>query len=97
MTVLEFTNNKEWKLLEEKTINDRTIIVWYNPSVKTVNFVMFHLTDQPNEISKKSPHSHWGFVTFFVFNISYIKEASEVVSLYMQDLENGNYWWESIN
>jgi hypothetical protein len=99
MTVLSFPSpeDKSWKLLEEKSINDRTIIVWYSPEKKMISLVLFNLTDQPNEISKKAPHSNWGFLTHYISQMYSEKEAAEVVSLYLKDMESGKAWWELIN
>jgi hypothetical protein len=84
-----------WKLLEQRTINDRTIIAWYNPTTTNISLCLFHLTDQPNSLSLNSPYSTWGYVTHMETGMYTCKEAAEVVSLYLQDLENGNYWWEN--
>jgi hypothetical protein len=99
MTVLNFPspNDKDWKLLEEVSWNDRTIIVWYNSDQKMISLVMFNLTDQPNELSKKAPYSNWGFLTHYVSQMYSEKEAASVVSLYLKDMESENYWWELIN
>lgn len=86
-----------WKLLEEKSINDRTILVWYNPNDKMISLMLFNVIDQPNQVSKRSPHTTWGFVTFMATAMKTEKEAAEVVGLYLKDLEKENYWWELIN
>jgi hypothetical protein len=83
-----------WKLLEEKSINDRTLVCWYNPNDSIISLVIFHLTEQPNALSQRSPHSNWGYVTHMVTRMYTIKEAGEVVSLYLQDMEKDNCWWE---
>lgn len=99
MTVLNFPSpeDKSWKLLEEKSINDRTLIAWYAPEQKMISLVIFNLTDQPNEISKKAPYSNWGFLTHYVSQMYTSEEAAKVVSLYLQDMESEKYWWELIN
>lgn len=83
-----------WKLLERKTINDRTLIAYYNNDTKQFNLVIFNLTEQPNELSQYSPETSWGYVTHMVSNMYKTEEAAEVVSLYLQDIEKNNYWWE---
>lgn len=83
-----------WKLLEERTFNDRTIIVWYNPNNNIINLLITHLFEQPNELSKRSPYTTWGYVTHFETGMYTCKEAAEVVSLYLQDMEKEQYWWE---
>jgi hypothetical protein len=95
--ILNFPSNKGWKLLEQKSINDRTIVVWYNPQEAVISLIIFHLTDQPNEFSKQSPYSTWGWATYYTSQMYTEKEAAEVVSLFLQDMESDNYWWEKIN
>ena len=103
MSILQFTSlgiireEDGWKLLEEKSINDRTILVWYNPDTKVISLMLFHVSDQPNELSKRSPDTTWGFVTFYATEMKTPKEAAEVVSLYLQDMEKSNFWLEEIN
>lgn len=96
---MDFSNPIEedegWKLLEQVTINDRTLIAWYNPEDSVISLMLFHLTDQPNEISKKSPYTTWGYVTRAESNIYSCEEASDVVSLYIGDIKNNNFWWEN--
>jgi hypothetical protein len=87
----------EYKLLENISINDRSLICWYNGDDKTYNISIFHLTDQPNSISKKSPLTTWGYCTFSICDIESVIEAAEVVGLYLQDMEKANYWWETDN
>lgn len=92
---MKFDKEDGWRLLEEKTINDRTLVAFYNEDQKTSGLMIFHLTDQPNELSKKAPESHtWGFCTHMILNIHTLKEASEVVSLYLIDMETDKFWWE---
>lgn len=85
------------RLLEEKTINDRSLVCWYEEDTKQAKFMIFHLTDQPNEISKKSPYTNWGYLTLLITGIYTLQEAAQVVSLYLQDMEKDNCWWENIN
>lgn len=83
-----------WKLLEEITINDRSLVCWYNPKDSIISLSLFHLTDQPNEISRLSPYTTWGYITHMETNMLTSREAAEVVSLYLKDLENDKIWWE---
>lgn len=95
--LLETIDEEEgWKLLERKSINDRTLICWHNPDTSVVSLCLFHLTEQPNELSKRSPYSTWGYATAFVTGMYTLSEASEVVSLYLQDMEKDNFWWEKL-
>jgi hypothetical protein len=91
-----FSNNEDdgWKLLEQVSINDRSLVCWYNPNDGVISLSLFHLTEQPNEISKRSPYTTWGFVTGMVSGMYTEREAAEVVSLYLQDIERENFWWE---
>lgn len=88
------SEDQGWKLLEQKTINDRSLICWYNPNDKIISLSIFHLTDQPNELSKRSPYTTWGYVTFMTTNMMTVQEAAEVVGLYLKDIENDNAFWE---
>ena len=92
LDVLE--ENDGWKLLEEKTFNDRTLVCWYNPNDSVISLMLFHLTDQPNEISQRSPYTTWGYMTYAVSGMYTCEEAANVVSLYLQDMEKENFWWE---
>lgn len=88
---------KGWKLLEKRTIGERTLICWYNESNKTSSLSLFHKTKQPNELSKKSPQSKlWGYVTHVATGMMSLPETAEVVSLYLMDMEKENVWWEEI-
>lgn len=90
----KFDEDEGWKLLEQVTINDRTLVAWYNPNDGVISLCMFHLVDQPNELSRRSPYTTWGYVTHFETAMYTSKEAAEVVSLYLQDIEKENFWWE---
>jgi len=85
-----------WKLLEQITINYRTLIAWYNPDDSVISLMVSHLTDQPNELSRRSPCTTWGYVTHMVTGMYTCEEAGNVVSLYLQDIESDNYWWENV-
>ena len=86
-----------WLLLERQTINDRTLLCWFNPKIDIISVSLFNLLKQPNSLSKKINESQWGFMTHYVSNITSDMEATEVVNLYMKDLNAGNYWWETIS
>lgn len=83
-----------WLLLERQTINDRTLLCWYNPNTDQISISLFSLLDRPNELSKRASESQWGFMTHYVENIKTDIEATEVVNLFVKDLQSGNYWWE---
>lgn len=87
-------NDDGWRLLEQVTFNDRTLLCWYNADNSTIGLFLFNAFDRPNEMSKKSPESTYGYVTHSVSSIYTEKEAAEVVGLYLKDLENDNIWWE---
>lgn len=84
-----------WKLLEGVTINDRSLIAYYNPNDNIISLVIFHLTEQPNELSKRSMYTTWGYVTHAITAMHTCEEAAEVVGLYLQDIENDSCWWEN--
>lgn len=86
----------EWKLLEEKTINDRSLVAWYCPDTSIISFVLTHISDKPNALSERSPYTTWGYITHLETKMHTAKEAAEVISLYLQDLEQENYWWENV-
>lgn len=81
-------------LLERRTFNGRTLLCWYNESTEQANITLFNLSEQPNDLSQHVVESQWGWMTHFVQNIETIPETSEVVSLYLQDMEKENFWWE---
>ena len=85
-----------WKLLENYTFNDRTLIAWYNDDNGVISLILTHYDEQPNELSKRSPYTTWGYVTHMVSQMYTCEEAADVVSLYMKDMESESYWWESI-
>jgi len=85
-----------WKLLEERSINDRTLVAWYNPDDSIISFAIMHLTEQPNALSLRSSYTTWGYITHMESMMYTTSEAAEVVSLYLQDMENENYWWENV-
>jgi hypothetical protein len=90
-------NSDNCRLLEEKTINDRTLVCWYDFDTSEAKLLIFHLTDQPNELSKKSPYTNWGYMTLFITDMYTLKEAAEIVGMYLKDIESDNFWWENIN
>ncbi len=92
MKILE--EDQGWKLLEQITINDRSLVCYYNPDSSVISLFLFHLTDQPNKLSKNSIYTTWGYVTHFETKMYTPEEAAEVVSLYLQDIENDVFWWE---
>jgi len=83
-----------WKLLERYTFNDRTLIAFYNGDDGGISLILTHYDEQPNELSKKSPYTTWGYVTYAVSHMHTCEEAAKVVGLYMKDMETDNFWWE---
>lgn len=84
-----------WLLLEEITINDRALICWYSPESDEIDISIFHLLERPNELSRRSKESRWGFMTYFVQGIRSDLQATEIINLYLRDIKAGNYWWEN--
>ena len=93
-TITNQVNSDRFKLLEQISINERSLVASYDCNEKTINLVLFNLTEQPNKISKSAPKSTWGYATHFVDKMMTEKEAAEVVGLYLKDIENENFWWE---
>jgi hypothetical protein len=93
---IKLLENDEWVLLEQCSINDRTILCYYNSNIKQSGIIIFNLTEQPNSLSKKSVYSTWGYVTYCVFKLNTLAEAAEVYGLYLQDMEKDNFWWENL-
>ena len=87
--------NKDWKLLEYITINDRTLLCYYNGDLNQSGLLIFHLTDTPNELSRRSPYATYGYCTHIVFNMHTLKEAAEIYGLYLKDINDENFWWEN--
>lgn len=83
-----------WLLLERQTINDRTLICWYNPDAGHISVSVFHKYEQPNALSKKSKLSQWGYMTHFIDHIQTAMEATVIVNQFLDDIEKNNHWWE---
>lgn len=93
--MLQFPQNEQGMVkLEEYSFNDRSIVVWYDVHKKLASLMLFHLTDQVNEQAQKSPYTTWGYCTGILLNQMTIPEAGVVISKYIRDMENENYWWE---
>ena len=86
-----------WRLLEQITFNDRTLLCWYNPNNSVISLFLFNAFDKPNSLSERSPESTYGYVTHMVTGMYSELEAAEVVGLYLKDLEKDNIWWENDN
>ncbi len=80
-------------LLELREIQDRTLICWYNPNYGDISINLFHKVPT-NELSKRHGPSEWGYPAKYITEIQSTMEASEIVGLYLQDMEKGNFWWE---
>lgn len=85
-----------WLLLERQTINDRTLLCWYSPTKGEINIAIFNLVEPINSLAKRSSESQWGWMTHFIENIKTEIEATEVVNLYLKDMQTDNYWWEKL-
>ena len=83
-----------WKLLEEFTNSTRKLVAWYNPNDGNFSLIITHLHDQPNALSKKGHLTKYGYITNLITGMYTCKEAAEVVSLYLTDLQQDNCWWE---
>ena len=83
-----------WLLLTRQTLNDRTLLCWYNPDLDKISISLFNLFERPNQLSRNVKEGQWGFMTHFVQNIETDIEATEVVNMYLKDLKGENFWWE---
>ena len=86
--------NPERILLEKITINERSLVAWYEVESKSISLMLFHYDEQPNALSKLSPYTTWGYLTRAEEKMMSEAEAAEVVGLYLKDIENENFWWE---
>lgn len=86
--------DSERKLLEQITINERSLVAWYEIDTKSISLMLFHYDEQPNPLSKLSPYTTWGYLTRSEEKMMSEKEAAEVVSLYLKDIKEENFWWE---
>ena len=84
----------QFKLLEIKQINNRTLVCWVNTDDSIISLAIFHDSERPNEISQKASLSQWGYPTYFVSEMLDTEEASEIVTLYLKDMMANNFWWE---
>ncbi len=82
------------RIIDEIGINERTIVSWYDRLSKSFSFGIFHISDQPNVISKITPYSIWGYTVYVAPPIEDHIEASEVYNLFLKDLMDGNNWFE---
>jgi len=82
------------RLIDTISINERTIVSWFDLYDKDFSFAIYHLTDQPNTLSKLMPYCMWGYMTYVAPPIADPGEASEVYSLYLKDLIANKNWWE---
>lgn len=90
-------NNEEdeMRLIQEISYAGRTILTWYNTTQKFFGFTIFNYRDQPNICSKLHSLTQWGYVTYNGVGIAEYKEASEVVTHYITDLFDRDFWWEN--
>ena len=86
--------DSERKLLEQVTINERSLVAWYEVDTESISLMLFHYDEQPNALSKLSPYTTWGYLTRAEEKMMTEKEAAEVVGLYLKDMEQENFWWE---
>jgi hypothetical protein len=82
------------RLIDSIGVNERTIVSWFDTVTKTFNFGIFHLTEQPNYISKLSGLTEYGYLTYIGYPLEKPDEASEVYMLFLKDLLDYKNWWE---
>lgn len=76
------------------SMNDRTIVTYENLSKNNFIIVIFHYNEQPNETSRNSHYTTWGYPTFGLDFEGSKEEFLEIVDMYVDDLIHENYWWE---
>lgn len=84
-----------WQLFAREIINKRTLICYSAPNTGLFNISLFHLTKQPNLLSQTTPKSPWGYATYCIRDIITDTEATELVNLYLIDMFNNDFWWET--
>lgn len=82
------------RMIDSIGVNERTIVSWFDTNDKSFNFGIFHLTEQPNYISKLSGITEYGYLTYVGSPLVDYIEAADVYSLFLEDLINFNNWWE---
>lgn len=82
------------RIIDEIGINERTIVSWYDKSTQDFGFGIFHISDQPNVISKISKYTMWGYLVYTAPPIADHAEAATVYDLFLTDLLKGDYWFE---
>lgn len=82
------------RMIDSIGVNERTIVSWFDTNDKSFNFGIFHLTEQPNYISKLSGVTEYGYLTYVGAPLIDHIEAADVYSLFLEDLISYNNWWE---
>ena len=83
-----------FKLLELKHINMRTLVCWLNTDDGIISIALFHNNEKPNSLSSKASLTQWGYPTYFISDMIDEKEAAKVVTLYLKDMLAKKFWWE---
>lgn len=83
-----------WTMLEEVSVNGRSMIAWKIDRLGTYHLCMFNFDEQPNELSKQSPETNWGYLTYAIDGGKDQKAFFEAIDLYLEDMVKGDYWWE---
>jgi hypothetical protein len=82
------------RIIDELGINERTIVSWYDKATQDFGFGIFHISEQPNVVSKISLYTMWGYLVYTAPPIKDHAEAAEVYDLFLTDLIKGDYWFE---
>lgn len=81
-------------LLKKKSLNNRTLLAWYNMEDDIFSIALFNQVDRPNKLSAKASFTEWGYPTYFISDILDVNEAHNVSKLYLEDIASKNFWWE---
>lgn len=92
--IINLFNNSKTKIIEDLSFNGRSILAAYMEEYKSYVIILFHISEQPNEASKHSLYSTWGYGTAGIGNISTREELDELTKMYIDDMLAENFWWE---
>ena len=82
------------RIIDEIGINERTIVSWYDKATQDFGFGIFHISEQPDVVSKISLYTMWGYLVYTDPPIKDHTEAAEVYDLFLTDLLKGDHWFE---
>jgi len=87
-------NNIEGSIISSFEFNNRFIMTWKSVTCEGYMIGIFNKLEPINDFSKNF-NTQWGYMTYFAPHISSFEELSDLYRLYITDIQNKNYWWES--